>query len=84
MRKKKLPLSETVRITKDEGEGLSASEIALRVSEGLTNDIPKSNAKPLWKIFVDNICTFFNLIWALIFAVVLTMVLMGKAPIGNL
>lgn len=84
MKKKKISLSETVRLSKDETEGLSASEVALRVSEGLKNDIPKSNAKPLWKIFVDNICTFFNLIWALIFAVVLSMVLMGKAPIGNL
>ena len=84
MKKKKLLAAETVRITKEESEGLSKEEVGRRIAEGLTNTIPKSNAKPYWKIFVDNICTFFNLIWALIFAVVLTMVLMGKAPIGNL
>lgn len=84
MKKQKKPQSEVVRYTKDEGVGLSADEVASRRLAGLNNDIPKSNAKPYFKIFVDNICTFFNLIWALLFVVVLTLFLMGEASFGNL
>lgn len=52
-------------------QGLSASEVNDRVQGGWTNYVKKSTAKQTWRIFADNICTYFNLIWAVIIATLL-------------
>lgn len=51
--------------------GLTEEEVQARRTAGQTNYIKKSTAKPTWKIFTDNICTYFNLIWAIIITVIL-------------
>lgn len=52
-------------------QGLCASKVNARAQSGWTNYVKKSTAKPTWRIFVDNICTYFNLIWAVIIATLL-------------
>ncbi len=83
-RKQKLKASEAIRFSPTAENGLSAEEVASRLADGLQNKIPKSNAKPLWKIFLDNICTFFNLIWAILFAINLYLFVIGIAGLGHL
>lgn len=56
-------------------EGLSSLEVRERIEGGWTNYVKKSTAKPTWRIFTDNICTYFNLIWAVIIA---TIILLGE------
>ncbi len=67
-----------VRYTPLPEEGLSSAEVAERVDEGWTNYVKKSTTKPLWRIFTDNICTYFNLIWAILIAVVVYLGEYGK------
>ncbi len=59
------------RYTPTPDTGLSTAEVCERVATGHTNYVKKSSAKPTWRIFADNICTYFNLIWAVIMAVLL-------------
>lgn len=47
--------------------GLSSSQVDKRIKDNLTNRQPLSGTKPYWKIFVTNICTFFNFILLIIF-----------------
>ncbi len=51
--------------------GLSSEEVKERVAIGYTNHVKKSSAKPTWRILADNVCTYFNLIWAVIMTVLL-------------
>lgn len=59
------------RFTPTPAEGLSEAQVAERKKDGLTNRLPRSTAKPTWRIFFDNICTYFNLIWAVIIGTIL-------------
>lgn len=53
--------------------GLSTEQVEERVANGYTNHTKRPTAKPIWKIFKDNVCTFFNLIWAIIIATLLAL-----------
>ncbi len=83
-RKKRIASSDAVRYAPTAENGLTAEEVSRRCAEGLTNQIPKSNAKPMWRILLDNICTFFNLIWAILFAINLYLFIIGVADLGHL
>ena len=60
-------------------EGLSATQIQERVSQGLVNKTVKKYSKTYRSIFVGNICTFFNLL-CLLAAIAL---LLAHAPISQ-
>jgi len=62
-------------ILADFASGLSADQVAERIDEGLTNKTPKKVTKTYWKIFVDNIFTFFNVVYF----VILILLLCGQA-----
>lgn len=49
-------------------QGLTAEQIAERFSHGLVNDSKVKSSKTYTSIFIKNIFTFFNLIWAVIAA----------------
>ncbi len=82
--KKKKSIGEVRRYTPTADGGLSEEEVLARRRDGLVNKLPKSNAKPVWKILTDNICTFFNLIWAVLFGINLYLVIIGKNTPYNL
>ena len=71
MKRAKRTTATPMRYTPAPDAGLSSAEVAQRIDEGYTNYVKKSSAKPTWKIFADNICTYFNLIWAVIIGVIL-------------
>ena len=48
-------------------EGLTLEEVSLRKSQGLTNHTKKGSSKSILSILVDNILTFSNLMYAVIF-----------------
>lgn len=58
---------EVVRYNPDIKEGLTRAQVQERVEHGLINNTKQSSGKSLFKIFFDNICTFFNLIWVVVF-----------------
>ena len=60
------------RINADPNIGLSQNDVGNRVSQGLTNKVKNKASKSYFKIFFDNICTFFNLFCLICFAVMLT------------
>ncbi len=66
------------RYTPQPDIGLSAEQVKGRIAEGYTNYIKRPSAKPVWKILKDNVCTFFNLIWAIIIAVILALQAYGE------
>lgn len=74
------------RYTPTVTEGLTDKEVMARMSEGQVNVIPNTTAKSYKSIFIENICTFFNLIWAIIFAVNLVVMLVRPDlfKLGNL
>ena len=55
------------RYTPDINYGLTKQQVENRKYAGLTNNTKQNSGKSYFKIFVQNICTFFNLIWALVF-----------------
>lgn len=71
MRRTKRTTNTPTRFNPSPEVGLSAAEVTRRVGEGYTNYVKKSSAKPTWRIFADNICTYFNLIWAIIIGVII-------------
>ena len=60
---------EIKRISPDCNVGLSSEEVEIRNKAGYTNKVKAKTSKPYWKIFVDNICTFFTLVLFLIAAI---------------
>ncbi len=75
-----------VRYAPSPEHGLTESEVKTRLSEGQVNQIPDTTAKSYGSIFRENICTFFNLIWAIIFTVNLVVMLVRPDlfKLGNL
>ena len=65
------------RVNADPNKGLTDEQIQERVEHGLVNTAPKKYSKTYKSIFVDNICTFFNLL-CLLCALAL---LLARAPI---
>ena len=57
---------EIVRYNCDINAGLSKEQVQERIEHGLVNNTKQSSGKSFFKIFFDNICTFFNLIWAVV------------------
>ena len=65
------------RVNADPNKGLTDEQIQERIEHGLVNTAPKKYSKTYKSIFVDNICTFFNLL-CLLCALAL---LLARAPI---
>lgn len=53
-------------------QGLNAEQIAERSLHGLVNDTKVKSSKTYASIFIKNTCTFFNLIWILIAAALIS------------
>lgn len=65
MRKKQI--AEIERVNADTKTGLSKEEVAIRTKNNYVNNTKQKTSKSYLKIFRDNICTFFNLVWLIIF-----------------
>ncbi len=57
--------------------GLSAEQVKQRNDDGLVNKMPKTVTKTYFKIFLDNVVNFFNII---IFAISIFMIVVGAGP----
>lgn len=55
------------RFNPDIDYGLSKQQVESRKKAGLTNKTKQNSGKSYFTIFFENICTFFNLIWAVVF-----------------
>ena len=55
------------RIKTDFKNGLTLEQVADRNEKGLNNIMPNTNVKTYRSIFVENICTFFNILCIAIF-----------------
>ena len=64
----------------DGSKGLSSEEVASRSKLGLKNTPPKGNARPYWRIFFDNICSYFNVA---LFVVAIVMVFAGIKTVSS-
>ena len=51
--------------------GLTKQQVENRKLAGLVNKTKQNSGKSYFNIFFENICTFFNLIWALVFIALL-------------
>ena len=51
--------------------GLTKSQVKEREIQKLTNKTKTNSGKSVFKIFFDNICTFFNFIWLVVFVALL-------------
>lgn len=60
------------RIVPDINVGLNDNAVNERISKGLTNKVKNKSSKSYLKIFVDNFCTFFNLLCFACFFVLLS------------
>ncbi len=71
-KKQAAPTVEVQRFFADAHRGLSKNQVDERIAQGLVNKVTKKYSKTYRSIFVGNICTFFNLLCALVaFALVL-------------
>ena len=55
------------RFEPDISYGLSKQQVESRKKAGLVNKTKQNSGKSYFTIFFENICTFFNLIWAVVF-----------------
>lgn len=67
-KKKSIDMS---RYNPDINVGLSKQQVENRKLAGLVNKTKQNSGKSYFNIFFENICTFFNLIWALVFIALL-------------
>lgn len=66
----KLSKNKNVHITRFEpsyNQGLSDEQVEQRIKEKLVNNTKQKTSKSYFKIFVENIFTFFNFLWLIIF-----------------
>lgn len=81
--KKKNELIEAIasaeKYSVDPAFGLNDEQIAKRNKDGLDNKSPKKVTKTYWKIFKDNVLTFFNIVLFLIAGLMFS----AKLPISN-
>ncbi len=75
------PLS---RLSPSPEAGLTAAEVKERKEAGFTNTVPDKGTKSYGRIIIDNVCTFFNLIWLILFLINLVIFCQGKTDIGHL
>lgn len=62
---------DTSRYFPDLNYGLNKKQVENRKLAGLINKTKQNSGKSYFRIFFDNICTFFNLIWAIVFVALL-------------
>lgn len=55
------------RFSPSVSEGLNSTEVSQRIKEGLTNTVKQKYSKSYFNIFVNNVCTFFNLLGLVVF-----------------
>ncbi len=84
MKKKNLPPVAVQRVSPSPEEGLSLSAVREREEAGLTNRVPDKGTRSYGRILLDNVCTFFNLIWLILFGINLFIFCQGKTDIGHL
>lgn len=73
MRKEKITFDTSLgRVNAAIDKGLDSNTVNTRIAQGLTNKVKNTSSKSYFKIFYDNICTFFNLFCLVAFAVTLT------------
>ena len=63
---KKNKNAEVVRYYPGINTGLTKGQVRERIEQGLINNTKQSSGKSVLRIFIDNICTFFNLIWVVV------------------
>ena len=73
MKQKHRKAEAPIRYSPSADSGLSAAQVEERVASGYTNYTKRPSAKPVWKILKDNVCTFFNLIWAIIIGTIVAL-----------
>ncbi len=56
----------------DIASGLSSEQVLERTKQGLVNKAANQNSRPIWKIFLSNICSYFNI--ALLIVVIVQIV----------
>ena len=66
LKKKAQPAVEIQRFFADAHKGLDSAQVNERIEQGLVNKVTKKYSKTYRSIFVGNICTFFNLLCALV------------------
>lgn len=71
-KKKTVKLEDAVRYFPETNEGLSTSQVAQRIEDGLVNISKSRKGKSYWQIILGNICTFFNLIYVIVAAALLS------------
>lgn len=54
------------RVVPDYIKGLNADQVAMRIEQGQTNRAVAPSSKSIREIVIDNVCTYFNLIFAVI------------------
>lgn len=59
------------RITPNVESGLTSQQVALRLKYGLNNKVKQKYSKSYLNIFLDNVCTFFNLLGLIVFIALL-------------
>ena len=74
-----LTKQELIRYTPSIQTGLSSIQVFERINSGLTNTVKERYDKTYANIFVNNICTFFNLLGLIVFVALLSV----GAPIGD-
>ncbi len=65
-KKQAQPTVEVQRFFADAHQGLDSAQVNERIAQGLVNKVTKKYSKTYRSIFVGNICTFFNLLCALV------------------
>lgn len=60
------------RFSPDLNFGLNDEQVESRVSNGLTNKVKQKYSKSYLNIFVNNVCTFFNLLGLIVFIALLS------------
>ena len=58
---------EVIRYSPDVNVGLTKSQVQERISNKLINNTKQNSGKSYLRILIDNVCTFFNLIWVIVF-----------------
>lgn len=72
-------IKQTELIEKSYKEGLSSEEVEKRIKQGLANKVSKKVTKSFWRIFLDNVLSFFNLIYI----VIGIFMAVAKLPLSN-
>ncbi len=67
------------QISPDFAIGLTDEQVQERKKEGLINKVPKKVTKSYWRILLDNVFTFFNLIYF----VLAVLMAYGKTPLSS-